>query len=336
MAGFRRQAQLQAAAQVAPEYAALGAALSQAIAERDTAIHSGRAAFKGISGAIHKAGPRVKKAYSNAQGQSAAAEGLANQTFASLGPSAAPFAAASAREKAVGINVLAQSKANAQKELSDRRIQAAAGAAFAHQKAVGNYAAKSSEIAQKHQQVAQREGLYAANALAKLEQHQADQQFQATQNAIQRNFQGHENALSRRTSTLNSIRGARAVGARQEDQQAFQAGENRKSRAQQRSLANAGKGAARPPEAVFKGRNAILAVEGKYRADTASGKKLHEIAADARKNGVAEPILAAGADRATKGYITPYNVKRLQQLGIDVPKEWQGVQVRPHTRKRRK
>jgi hypothetical protein len=332
------EAQVQAQAQVAPQFAALQEALVQARADRNAAIHVAAATSRGVGRAINRAGPQVRAAYKTSKLAAPAAN-----------YGSADYAQVSRNEQAVTGTALASSLGNALKELSDRRIEAAAGRAFRTQKALSDYQSAAATIATRRQSIAGQEGLYAASAYSKLAENQAQRDFQAQMKASEQAFSAHQNALSRRQQALTR----QASAGQHAADQAAQAHQNALSRRashantvysqrqqntrQQRQIAASGsksKAASGPkPTAAltYAGRQSILAWKHEY--DRVGDGNV--VAKDARGQKVPETIIRAAANLHYKNYIAPREVNELRNMGVVVPKEWQGVQVRPHTRRRR-
>lgn len=343
-ASLVQQARITAAARTAPQKIALAEALQQAIADRNAALRAATVSNHGINVAIHQAKPELRHAYGDALSQGASVTGM----------TAGLTGAAGARENAVGVARIAESRANALADLSDRRISAAAGAAYQRGKALADYVAEKGKLGTKQDAIAAQEGLYASDTLNKLEQHASDQAFQANQQGQRLSAQSHENALSRRNSRINAAMNREATSGRAQAQQDFTAHQNALSRRQQKlgridtgrrqtqrleaqAKAQAKKAAEPKLTATeVKGRQTIIQIRDVYHQN--AGKPLKEIAGNVRKQGggkLPEPLVGAGADMATKGYVTPENVQKLRDIGVTVPKHWQGTPVRAHSRKPR-
>jgi hypothetical protein len=330
------EARVQAAAQVAPQIAALSEALQQARADRNAAIRTAAATSRGIGRAINRAGPSVKRAYSGAVGL-----GAPSQEFKSDA-----YRQSAANERAVTGTALASSLGNALKELSDRRIEAAAGRAYRTQAALGQYAGDVAKVQSKRQSLAAQEGLLAASNFSKLTEKQADRDLRVDLQNDAQAFQGRESMLQRKNTRLNASRQIAATNLNREDTQSFQAHQNalgrrasRKNtvysqRQQNRRAAlggSAGGGPKPTATTTYKGRQAIQGWVDQYR----SSGDMSSVAAKAKKQGVPSPILLAAANLYDKGYIAPREVKALRNMGVVVPKDWTAQVVKPYVRKRR-
>lgn len=340
------EAQVQAAAEVAPQVAALNEALAQARADRNSAIRAASTVYAGVSGTIHRAGPQVRQVYSGAkkqaQGDDALAQGILSKLPSSGGVDT--IRAAYAHEGAVGGTVIAKALASRLADLSDRRIAARAGQAFATNKAQADYSAAAATNASKRSALAQQQGLLTGSAFSKLTEaaagrrnqrlmQQESENFQASQSQADHAFTAHQNALGRRSDRINTGISARGDASKLEQQQQFTASQNAKDRQLRRDLAKQSGSAATkaPTGASIKGRNDIQALVDQYKR---SGD-YSSVAKKAKKAGFHDSIIFAASNLASKGYIAPREVRDLAAVGIDLPKEWTGVTVRPHVRRRR-
>lgn len=333
------EAQVQAQAQVAPQVYALQEALAQARADRNSAIHAAATAYKGVSGAIHRAGPQVRKNFRESQRMAAGTDAITAPALAG-NPT---IAAAAAHEGRVASHVLSRRLADRLSDLSDRRIAAAAGRAFQVGKAAADYSATAAGIQSKRQNLAAQEGLLAASNFSKLTESQADRDLRVNLQDDAQAFQGHQNALSRRQDALDRASRAKSDAAQREftaEQNALSRRATRRNtvysqRQQNRRTAMSNRGSTAGPkpsaDTTFKGRQAIQAWRDTYDADgdmsTTAGK--------ARKKGVPSPIYNAAADLHSKDYISPKGIRDLANMGIVVPKEWTPQFVKPYARKRR-
>lgn len=327
------EAQAQGALRVAPQQAALGEALAQAIADRDSAIRAASVASRGISAAIAQGRKRNRSVYGKALEQGNRITASVDSALANLGGVATAHRASLVRERGVGQERLSESLANSLREMSDRKIEAAAGRAWRMQAARGEYAGEKAKIGARRADLAREQGLAASVAYGGLLEKESQREFTATQNALQREFQGTQNLLSRKNQRNLAKSAQRARRLEGETDRQFRARQKALDRANAQAMNNADNAtslaksqraaAAKPPSATaLKGRNTILEVAQKYRQDKRAGKGMAETAKGFRGEGLPEPLLAAGADMASRGYVTPYNAQRLRQLGVTVPRAW--------------
>jgi hypothetical protein len=343
-ASLRKQAEAEAFLRVQPQISALREAAAQAVVDRNSAISAAAAASHGIGRAINRAGPSIRRAYSGVSKDAASSGAMVDDVAKSLpaaGPVGAILSGAITRERAAGSQRQARSLAGALVELSDRRIEAAAGRAYQTSKALSQYAAERSKLSSRASDVAATQGAAAEASFGKLTQAEEDRQLRrdlqsqslASQKLLteerlassekvagaNRRSSDHRAALTRRQSKLGRIQTAKL-----QSQRLAAAGTTKKT-----ATTTPG-GAPKLTATEQKGRQSISLIQREY----ASGRPMHEVAADARKKGYPEPLIGAAADLHSKGYVSPENVRKLHALGYSVPKEWTGVTVRPHTRKR--
>jgi hypothetical protein len=323
------EAQATAQAQVAPQFAALQEALATARADRDSAIRTAAVASRGLGRAINRAGPSIKAAYKTGKLAAAGAK-----------YGSADYAQVARNEQAVTGTALASSRANALKELSDRRIEAAAGRAFRTQKALSDYQSAAATIATRRQSVAAQYGALTASAYSKLAEAQAQRDFQAQMKASEQAFSAHQNALSRRQQELTR----EAESSRQASTQAFQAHQNALGRrASRRNLVytqkqqnqRTAKTSSAPTKTQIARTDVYLKTIQAYKADQAKNRPLSQTTREAVKAGVPQAVANAAAEYAKRGHIAPTTADNLRAFGIVVPKSQVGVPIRAHTRRRR-
>lgn len=169
------QAQDQALVRFGPERSALVALLQQAAQDRDTAVSSARSTSDLVRNAVDQARPGVAQAYNAAIKTAAAQQAIAAPQ---LTPGS-PFAQAAAIE-ASGLNSrLAETQANETAGLSQRRIQAAEGAAYAQTAANRQYAQSRQQITQRAADLGDEEGAFTASTATDLATADAKSQAQS-------------------------------------------------------------------------------------------------------------------------------------------------------------
>lgn len=326
---IRRQAQIEAALKVAPQQAALREALGQAVADRDAAIRAAAAASKGISAAIQQGRKRNRTVYSKALEQGNRITATVDSSLAGLGGVATAHRASLVRERGVGQERLSESLANSLREMSDRKIEAQAGRAYRTQAAQGQYAGEKAKIGQQRLDLAAVQGMTAEKVYGDLLEKAEDRSFKATQSALQREFQSTQNLLNRKNQRNLAKSAQRARRREGETDRQFKARQNALNRQNAVAINNADNAASlakkrasargKPPSATaLRGRKTILEGVQTYK----SKDNMRDAAKDMRDEGVPEPIVAGAADMFSKGYITPYNARRLRQLGVTVPRAW--------------
>jgi hypothetical protein len=201
---LRRQAQAEATLRTAPQASVLREMLIQAMSDRDVAIKAATGAAHGVTAAVAKAGPSLKHVYSDAINQAHGTSATVDATLSSMGAVAGPYQAAMARERGTGADRLSQSLTSALSELSNRRIEAAAGRAQATNAALSEYSTTKAKLTRQASDLANQSGLYASTRLGELTDAERKARQQAHQQALTRRSQAVQNALSRKNSRLTA------------------------------------------------------------------------------------------------------------------------------------
>src|SRR3954470_17513684 len=201
---LRRQAQAEATLRTAPQASVLREMLIQAMSDRDVAIKAATGSAKGVTAAVNKAGPSLKHVYHDAINQAHGTSATVDATLSSMGAVAGPYQAAMARERGTGADRLSQSLTSALSELSNRRIEAAAGRAQATNAALSEYSTTKAKLTRQASDLANQSGLYASTRLGELTDAERKARQQAHQQALTRHAQAVQNALSRKNSRLTA------------------------------------------------------------------------------------------------------------------------------------
>jgi hypothetical protein len=201
---LRRQAQAEATLRTAPQASVLREMLIQAMSDRDVAIKAATGAAHGVTAAVAKAGPSLKHVYHDAINQAHGTSATVDATLSSMGAVAGPYQAAMARERGTGADRLSQSLTSALSELSNRRIEAAAGRAQATNAALSEYSTTKAKLTRQASDLANQSGLYASTRLGELTDAERKARQQAHQKALTRHAQAVQNALSRKNSRLTA------------------------------------------------------------------------------------------------------------------------------------
>jgi hypothetical protein len=181
---LRRQAQAEATLRTAPQASVLREMLIQAMSDRDVAIKAATGAAHGVTAAVAKAGPSLKHVYSDAINQAHGTSATVDATLSSMGAVAGPYQAAMARERGTGADRLSQSLTSALSELSNRRIEAAAGRAQATNAALSEYSTTKAKLTRQASDLANQSGLYASTRLGELTDAERKVRQQAHQKAL--------------------------------------------------------------------------------------------------------------------------------------------------------
>lgn len=176
-----------------PQLEGLALLLSQAQSDRNQGLAVNASTARGLSDAARLARPDVQKANDSYLAQLLQAKGTVGQDTAGLSAAADPFRASSARDFANAQIRAAETTKASGDELTQRGIDAQAGAA-AGARAIGDrYAQQAEQIGQQQQSVTGQAGSFAASRLAEL---LGDAQKQAHETA--------QKSADRKTSTANT------------------------------------------------------------------------------------------------------------------------------------
>lgn len=169
-----RQAELETFLRTSPEQSALRLLMSDA---RDNLI-SGTKADRGAAGIVSRsaraARPTVEKDYGGAITQATAQQQAVEGTLRALGPAAAPFLAAIAREGGGTVQRLTESRASSLGELTGRESDAAAGLASAIRTRRAQYEGDVKKVRTRQLDVAREAGAFKAATLGDLEKADED------------------------------------------------------------------------------------------------------------------------------------------------------------------
>ena len=178
--------------------------LMQAMSDRDTAIAAATGAARGVTSAVNKAGPSLKKAYGAAIDESHGTTATVDATLSQMGASAGPVQAAMARERGAGAERLSASLASALSELSNRRVEAAAGRAQATNAALSEYGSTKDKLTRQALDLSDQAGLYASTRYGELTGEERKAKRDAHQKAVDRRFTARQKAADRENSRLTS------------------------------------------------------------------------------------------------------------------------------------
>lgn len=175
-----------------PETTALKALMQQAAEDRDTAIKSAASTSSLVRSAVDEARPTVRSAYDQSMRQAAAQQAIAAPQ---LTPGS-PFAQAAAIEQ-TGLNSrLAESRAAEDTALTNRRIAAGEGAAYAQTAANRQYAQDRSKIGQRALDLANEQGAFTASTAMDLQS--ADDKLASQENQAKARLSQQERASIRK------------------------------------------------------------------------------------------------------------------------------------------
>lgn len=157
-----------------PETSNLQALLSEAADDYKSDLVAADAAARSGAHFARAAKPEVKKVYNAAAGRLAGARSDVANAYATAGPAAAVFQAATAREQAGATTRLETARADALQSLSDRVQAAAAGGTYAKQAAKTKFRGTVSDLQQKLSDLGDRKGAFVASEMGNILEKGAD------------------------------------------------------------------------------------------------------------------------------------------------------------------
>jgi hypothetical protein len=164
---YTRQSRNLGIVRYGPELGALTALLKQAQQTRSEQLGSARTANAAIQSSLDLARPEARNVYTAAQRTANAQNAITAPSLAAL-PAGNPYSAAAAIEQGGLKSRLAESKAATLSELSQRRVDAAAGYAGTRRQAQRDYAKTLGQIGDRSRGITQEMGAYIASTLEDL------------------------------------------------------------------------------------------------------------------------------------------------------------------------
>lgn len=293
----RRRAIAEAQIRYAPQQRVLLDALAEARSGAQATIRSARGTGSALQASIRRARKPLVRGYDEAAATAVAARGDLVGHLAGLGPAAAPFSAAVAREQAGVTSRSAQERARALEGLTLRGVQAAEGATAAELNARRQLASDRAKIFGQLQGVASDAGAFTAAQEEEIRAAQRD--FQLSQDRLDLTASGQ-----RETARHHRVGEAQAAARERR-----QARDRKKGKAEQ--------------QGSHKLKAQVIDARAEYERQLLRGTPMRRIAKNARKNGVPEHVLVAAADLAAHGYITPGHLRNLRAAGLThVPRAW--------------
>lgn len=179
MAGpITRQARSEARLRFGPQRFALQELIAQAVQTRDANLHAAAGADRAIQMILGRARRETTRNYAQAGAAGAGTTAMVGEALAPLGPGADPFRAAIAREGGVGANRLTEGRTDALQELTNRRLEATSGRAYAQQAATRQYSADIGKVGRSYLELAGEEGAFTQGRTGELRREAADRAFQ--------------------------------------------------------------------------------------------------------------------------------------------------------------
>jgi hypothetical protein len=183
---YRQQAKDLAVVRYGPELGALTALLKQAQQTRSEQLGSARTANAAIQSSLDLARPEARNVYTAAQRTANAQNAITAPSLAAL-PAGNPYSAAAAIEQSGLKGRLAESEAATLSELSQRRVDAAAGYAGTRRQAQRDYGKTLGQLGDRGRGITQEMGAYIGSTIADLTGADAKSRAEAKRIAAQIN-----------------------------------------------------------------------------------------------------------------------------------------------------
>jgi hypothetical protein len=172
-------AAMQALVRYGPEQSGLKALERQAKSTYQTAVKTSRGSAQTIIGEVDRARPEVKHNYDKAGLDAArAAHAISDPVIRDLGPAAGTLKAAAMLERSGLQGRLAEGRATALTDLSQRRVQAVQGAQFAQSSARDTLVSELQKVFERSQDLRRESGAFQAATVGQLRDAAADRAAQ--------------------------------------------------------------------------------------------------------------------------------------------------------------
>jgi hypothetical protein len=345
-AAQRRQARAEAFVRFNPESFALREMLRQAIADRDTAISAAIGSRKTLSAAIDRAVPEIQTGHQRALETATGSRAMVDQALSGVqGGGADLIRTAVTRERGGTDARLSESLASALKDLSNRRVEAAAGEASAKRQATAKYGDTVGQAQRRFVDLQREQGAFEAGRVGELQKEASDRAFQrelaelnieATDRRDRRSDrrQRQESAAERRSEradrNLDRAEYIAKYGITPEQAAAGKKPKRNRSR----------EDVERVRKTTVQYRHKISEAMGHVRKMQEGGLKKDRIFGELRTGG-SRPIVKEGKksgtykwpsydpvqiraaiDLADLGYLRQKTVHDLRMSGMSVPREW--------------
>ena len=177
-AAATQQAQNEAFVRFGPQRFALQQLLQQAVWTKQQALHAAAAAEQGIQRVISQARGETQQNYATATQSTADTRALVDQALQHLGAAAQPFQAAIAGERGATQDRLTLGQTGSLQDLTNQRLQAAAGHSYANEHALQQFGLDTQKIQQGYESLASQQGAFTQGRVAELKKEAADRMFQ--------------------------------------------------------------------------------------------------------------------------------------------------------------
>ena len=221
---WAQQAALEALLRFGPEQAALRELQYAALGNFQRSVRTARGSARAIGQTVQQERPRVGKAYRQSIGQARAGYSIANDELAALGPEANSLKAAAALEREGAVRRLRESRADELSDLSERRVAAQEGRAFAVQQARTTLVDDLTKVLRAKRDLARQRGTF--TQLTTRELRQAAQQRAMQERQFRMGLSGQERR-SIRSSGIDPNTGKPIPGGRLDPDANNQPGDQR-------------------------------------------------------------------------------------------------------------
>jgi hypothetical protein len=201
---LRRQAQAEATLRTAPQASVLREMLIQAMSDRDVAIKAATGAGARSHRRRRQGRPQPQARLPRRDQPGARHQRNRGRHPLEHGRGRRALSGRDGARAGNGADRLSQSLTSALSELSNRRIEAAAGRAQATNAALSEYSTTKAKLTRQASDLANQSGLYASTRLGELTDAERKARQQAHQQALTRHAQAVQNALSRKNSRLTA------------------------------------------------------------------------------------------------------------------------------------
>jgi hypothetical protein len=204
---WAREAAMQALVRFGPEASGLKALERQARSTYQSTTRGAIGAAQTIVGEVDRARPQVKRNYDQAGLAAArAAHDVVNPVMDKLGPAAGTLAAATRISQGTGARRLAEERASALTDLSQRRVQAVEGAQFAQSNARDTLVGELAKIFERQQDLRRERGAFTAATAGQLREAARDRAQQMDIAELSAETQRQNSRRSARQQERNSLR----------------------------------------------------------------------------------------------------------------------------------
>lgn len=315
---YRRQARLEAHVKYSPEQSALRGLLRDARDELRYGVRADRGAARLIQRTARSARPRVRKDYGRSIRSVKRQDAALKTTLRNLGPEAAPFLAAIAREGTGTRGRLQESRASSLAELEGRRADAAAGLAAAIRQRSAEFSKTRRSVHARQLDIARERGAFTAATIGDMAE--ADRKL---------DVQIQSSKRTARTSRANSRRTLRASRERlRETRRHNRRQESLAERKERRMRREGGRSRNKPSQSALNFRGDIEDIKSLIVDGEQAGGKSWQIRQGLKSGNnpsgkkYGATAINAAYDLHVHGYLSRPNIAALRRRGVPVPRSW--------------